>query len=109
MPATPIKNSFLTIGGLAVLFNPEDNRIYGGGWGELYCLGEGKIEGEVFKPIFPKGTKFTFRLMGRIEITDAPGYYITINLPSTLKEIKKEELTKPSLAEILEEETRVKD
>ncbi len=75
----------------------------------MYCLGEGKIEGEVFKPIFPKGTKFTFRLMGRIEITDAPGYYITIHFPGTLKKLEKEELEKGILAEIVEEETRVRE
>lgn len=103
------------IGGLTVLFNPEDNKIYGGGWAEgkerkweLFYLGEGKIADNVFKPIFPEGTKFTFILPGRISISSAPAYYITIHLPNTLRKLEKEELGKGILAEISEEETRVK-
>ena len=44
------------IGGLTVLFNPEDNKIYGGGWAkgtkrewEFYHLGEGEIKNGIFK------------------------------------------------------------
>jgi len=98
-------------GGWSIVFNPEDNKIYGGGWWErsIYCLGGGKIEGEIFKPIFPEGTKFTFCLPDRIGISSAPAYYITIHLPSTLKKLTKDELERPSLAEIVEEETKIRE
>lgn len=94
-----------------IFFSPKDNKIYG--WGSeiergwewaFYSLGEGKIEGGVFKPVFPQGAKFTFRLTGWIEITDAPSYYITINFPGILKKLDKEESRKPPLSEIVEEE-----
>jgi hypothetical protein len=75
----------------------------------FYYLGEGNIEDQVFKPIFPEETKFTFLTGGSIVITDAPAYYITIHLPSNLKKLEKEELEKPSLVEIIKEETRVKE
>lgn len=72
----------------------------------FYCLGEGKIEAEAFKPIFPEGTKFTFCLPDRIGISSAPAYHITIHFPDTLKKLEKEELEKGVLAEIVEDVTR---
>ena len=98
------------IGGWNVVFNAEDKIIYGGGWWEreVHCLGEGRIDGGLFKPIFPQGTKFTFIQGGSLEITSAPRYYIKIYFPGTLKKLEKAELEKPSLREIIEEETKVK-
>ena len=57
----------------------------------------------MFKPVFPEGTKFTFLLHGVLEITDAPGYYITIYFPGTLKKLTKEKLEKGVLAKIVED------
>lgn len=104
-----------TLGFDDIFFNPEDNKIYGGGWAEgkereweLYHLGEGKIEGKVFKPLFPEGTKFTFHPLGALEITSAPRYYIKIYFPGTLKKLEKEELKRGILAEIVENEGSTK-
>jgi hypothetical protein len=96
--------------GLDILYSPISNRIYGGRlteekekkW-ELYYLGQGKVEGKVLKPVFPKGTKFTFRMVGSLEITDAPGYYITIYIPGILEKIGNEELKENVIAEIVED------
>lgn len=104
-----------TLGFNSIFLNPDDNKIYGGGseiekgweW-TFYCLGEGKIEGDVFKSVFPEGTKFTFRLPGRILISSAPAHCIKIYFPGTLKKLEKEELEKGILAEIVEDVTRPK-
>ena len=98
-------------GGWRIVFNPEDNKIYGGGWWEkiVFCLGEGKIEKGIFKPTFLPGAYFTFIQGGSLELTSAPGYFINIYFPNKLKRLTEEELKKPSLAEILKEETRVKE
>lgn len=109
--------------GSIIVFNPEDNKIYGGGWSGLqgghliqkdpkkwkrvfYCLSEGKVEGDIFRPVFLQGTKFTFMLGGSLDISSAPAYYITIYLPYTLKKLTEEELEKGILAEIVEDVTK---
>jgi hypothetical protein len=98
------------IGGWNIIFSNDDNKIYGGGWWEreVYYFGKGKITGELFKPEFPKGTKFTFIQGGSLEITSAPRYYIKIYFPGTLKKLENTELEIPSLREIIEEETKIK-
>jgi hypothetical protein len=99
----------------AIFFNPEDNKIYGGGsekekgweW-TFYYLGEGKIPEEVFKPLFLEGTKFTFNQLGSLEFASPPGDHIKIYFPGTLKKLEKEDLEKGILAEIVEDVTRAK-
>jgi hypothetical protein len=102
-----------SIRGYGLIFNPEDNKIYGGDWWEkkVYPLIDGKIDGNSFIPIFLEGTKFTFRLPEHDFLTwsDAPAYYITIYLPHRSNKLTDEELKKPSIAEIIEGETRIKN
>jgi hypothetical protein len=108
-------DSRATLGFNDIFLNTNDNKIYGGGseiergweWA-FYCLGEGKIEDELFKPAFPKGTKFTFLQHGSLEITDAPGDYITIYLSANLNKLERKELEKPSLAEIVAGKTKIR-
>lgn len=107
-------------GGWIIMFNPEDDKIYGSGWIEVrennnrewkqafYYLGEGKIEGKVFKPIFLEGAKFIFFQGGSLEITSAPREFLKIYFVGTLKKLEKEELEKNSIREIVEDVTRVK-
>lgn len=104
-----------TLGFDAIFFNPEDNKLYGGGseiekgWEWLfYYLGEGRTKEGLFEPIFPKGTKFTFRQSAYLEITSAPRDYIKIYFLGMLKKLEKEGLKKGILAEIVEDVTRVK-
>lgn len=102
-----------TLGFDDIFFNPEDNKIYGGGsekkrgweWA-FFCLGEGKNEGERFTPFFPRDIRFNFIQGGSLEITSAPRNYIKIYFPSTLKKLEKEELEKSILAEIVKDVTR---
>ncbi len=111
--------------GSKLIFNPEDNKIYGkalrqGKW-EFDRLGEVKFEKSIFKPIFPKGTKFTFICPEIVDsfvkflipvstMSDLTVHSIMIHFPtSTLKKLTKEELEKSSLAEIFKEETKPKE
>lgn len=104
-----------TLGFNDIFFNPEDNKIYGGGsekergweWA-FFCLGEGKNEEERFTPFFPRDTRFNFIQGGSLEITSAPRNYIKIYFPNTLKKLEKEELKKGTLAEIVEDTTKRK-
>lgn len=99
----------------AIFFNPEDNKIYGGGdagdreweW-VLYYLGAGKLQGEIFEPIFPEGTNFTFHQLGSLEITSAPRNHIKIYFHGNLNKLTKEELKERILAQILKESDRKK-
>lgn len=105
-------DSKIVLGFNAIFFNPEDNKIYGGGSEEnikewkwaFYCLGEKKVEKGMFKPIFPEGTKFTFHQLGFLEITSAPRNHIKIYFQGILKKLEKEELEKGILAEIAKNE-----
>ena len=99
-------NDRIKKGGWGIFFDPEDAKIYGAGfWGgnwELYCLGEGRLQDNIFEPNFPEGTKFTFLQKGLLDIENPTAYSIMIYLPETLKKLEKAELDKDVLAEIIE-------
>jgi len=96
-----------------IIFNPKDSKIYGVAregmekdnreWKRgVYCLREGHIYRKLLKPVFFEGTKFSFRMGGKLEITDAPAFYITIHLPDTAKKLENKEPEEEILHELVE-------
>lgn len=138
--------------GFGLIFNPEDNKIYGkelsgGGWYDsvnnvfltvppedwkedgtviykepewiFYHLGEARFEKDIFQPIFPRHTRFTFIsreiadsfikfIIPVSTMSDLTVHSIVVHFPPyALNELTKKELEKtPSLAEIFKEETK---